>query len=116
MQFWDLPENQKTDGQQEKEVPDADLKIGVAMDKAFCFYYADMFDEFRRNGAEVIFFSPMAGELRMLMACILGGYPELYPCELQDSATTKALKDLSADGMPIYGECGDCSTYPHLMK
>ena len=72
------------------------------MDKAFCFYYAAMFDEFRQNGAEVVFFSPMA-ELRMWTACTLA-VSELYPCELETSATTKSLKDLSADGMPIYGE------------
>jgi cobyrinic acid a,c-diamide synthase len=102
-----LAREPKTDDQQEKEIPEADLKIGVAMDKAFCFYYADMFDEFRRNGAEVIFFSPMAGELPDVDGMYYGGgYPELYPCELETSATTKALKNLSADGMPIYGECG----------
>jgi cobyrinic acid a,c-diamide synthase len=102
-----LAREPNADVYEEKEMPEADLKIGVAMDKAFCFYYADMFDEFRRKGAEVVFFSPMAGELPDVDGMYFGGgYPELYPCELEASATTKALKDLSADGMPIYGECG----------
>jgi cobyrinic acid a,c-diamide synthase len=49
----------------------------------------------------------MAGELPDVDGMYFGGgYPELYPCELEASITTRSLKDLSADGMPIYGECG----------
>jgi len=40
--------------------PEADIRIGIARDPAFCFYYQDMFDAFRDCGSEVVFFSPMA--------------------------------------------------------
>ncbi|MDG6242782.1 MAG: hydrogenobyrinic acid a,c-diamide synthase (glutamine-hydrolyzing) [Methanolobus sp.] len=90
----------------EKEC-DADVKIGVAYDSAFCFYYQDMFDAFRRAGAEPVFFSPIKGELPEVDGLYFGGgYPELHISELEASKTTKQLKDLSAEGIPIYGECG----------
>lgn len=86
---------------------EADLKIGIAYDSAFCFYYQDMFDAFKNAGAEPVFFSPMKGELPDVDGLYFGGgYPELYISELERSKTTKALKDLAAEGMPIYGECG----------
>lgn len=95
---------------------EAELKIGVAWDPAFCFYYQDMFDAFRDQGAEVIFFSPMAGEIPDVDGIYLGGgYPELYAEILENSETTRKLKGLAADGLPIYAECGGllylCGTY-----
>nr|WP_321496447.1 cobyrinate a,c-diamide synthase [uncultured Methanolobus sp.] len=90
----------------EKEIG-ADLKIGIAYDSAFCFYYQEMFEAFKKAGAEIEFFSPMKGELPDVDGFYFGGgYPELYISELEKSKTTKALKDLSAEGMPMYGECG----------
>jgi len=96
--------------------PEADLRIGIAMDPAFCFYYQDMFDAFRDCGAEVEFFSPMEGELPDVDGIYLGGgYPELYAETLEKSETTRKLKGLAADGLPIYAECGGllylCGTY-----
>ena len=82
----------------------ADVTIGVAMDSAFCFYYQDMLDSFRRSGAEIKFFSPLEGEIPDVDGMYFGGgYPELHIAELEKSRTTHKLKDLSADGMPIYG-------------
>ncbi len=96
--------------------PGTDLRIGVAWDPAFCFYYQDMFDSFRNCGAEVVFFSPMAGEVPDVDGIYLGGgYPELYAEALESSETTRKLKGLAADGLPIYAECGGllylCGTY-----
>ncbi len=96
--------------------PEADIKIGIARDPAFCFYYQDMFDAFRNYGAEIEFFSPMAGELPDVDGLYFGGgYPELYVETLEKSETTRKLKDLAADGLPIYAECGGllylCGTY-----
>ncbi|TGC10888.1 cobyrinate a,c-diamide synthase [Methanolobus halotolerans] len=83
------------------------VRIGIALDSAFCFYYQDMFDAFRQAGAEVVFFSPIKGEVPEVDGMYFGGgYPELHISELEGSKTTKSLKDLSADGMPVYGECG----------
>jgi len=98
------------------QIPEEDIRIGVAMDPAFCFYYQDMFDAFRDCGAEVVFFSPMAGELPDVDGIYFGGgYPELYAEILENSETTRKLKVLAADGLPIYAECGGllylCGTY-----
>jgi cobyrinic acid a,c-diamide synthase len=98
------------------EKTEAEIKIGVAWDPAFCFYYQDMFAAFRKYGAEVVFFSPMAGELPDLDGIYLGGgYPELYAEILENSETTRKLKGLASDGLPIYAECGGllylCGTY-----
>jgi cobyrinic acid a,c-diamide synthase len=94
----------------------SDVTIGVARDSAFCFYYEEMFDMFRKCGAKIEFFSPLDGEVPDVDGMYFGGgYPELNIAELEKSHTTKKLKDLSADGMPIYGECGGlqylCSSY-----
>jgi len=96
--------------------PKADIRIGIARDPAFCFYYQDMFDAFKDYGAEVVFFSPMAGEVPDVDGIYLGGgYPELYAETLESSETTRKLKGLAANDLPIYAECGGllylCGTY-----
>jgi cobyrinic acid a,c-diamide synthase len=54
-------------------------KIGIAFDEAFCFYYQDNLDTLRKAGAELVFFSPLAGVLPDVDAVYLGGgYPELH--------------------------------------
>ncbi len=84
-----------------------DVKIGIAQDSAFCFYYQDSFDALRNLGAELIFFSPMSGEFPHVDGIYLGGgYPELYAKELEASGTRSRIKKAADDGMPIYGECG----------
>ena len=84
-----------------------DVKIGIAHDSAFCFYYEDSFDELKLSGAELIFFSPMTDRLPDVDGIYLGGgYPELFAKELSASPTRGEIKRAAEDGMPIYGECG----------
>lgn len=84
---------------------DADVKIGVAREPAFCFHYPAMFDAIRQAGAEIEFFSPSAGELPDADGYYFAsGYPEFHVKELSESPATKKLKDLAADGIPIFGE------------
>lgn len=86
------------------------LKIGVARDRAFSFYYEDNFDILRENGAELVFFSPLEDSMlpEGVEALYLGGgYPELYAREL--SGNKKLLQDIknwAQSGGPIYAECG----------
>ncbi len=81
--------------------------IGVAHDDAFCFYYQDNLDRLRRAGAEIRAFSPVAGEMPEADAIYIGGgYPELHAAALEKSRSTKAIRKLAQDGMPVYGECG----------
>jgi cobyrinic acid a,c-diamide synthase len=82
-------------------------KIGVALDEAFCFYYQDNLDRLRKAGAELVFFSPLAGSLPDVDAVYLGGgYPELHLPALESSRCTTELKHAAEAGMPVYGECG----------
>jgi cobyrinic acid a,c-diamide synthase len=87
---------------------DPDIKIGVAYDEAFNFYYADLFDLLPALGAEMVTFSPVHGRLPEADGYLLGGgYPELFGTELEANEGMKeALRHASLEGIPVYGECG----------
>lgn len=87
----------------------AGLRIAIARDAAFCFLYPANLDLLRAGGAELRFFSPLAGDV--LPECdavwLPGGYPELHLDALS------ARKDLHAElhghrdaGKPLLAECG----------
>ncbi len=85
------------------------VRIGVARDAAFSFYYEDNLDLLRAAGAEIVPFSPMddAALPPELDALYLGGgYPELHAREL--SRNHSMLGELRAfvANRPIYAECG----------
>jgi cobyrinic acid a,c-diamide synthase len=88
--------------------PKRDVRIGIAFDEAFNFYYADLFDLLRGCGAEPVLFSPIHDRLPEADGYILGGgYPELYARELEENtATREELREVSENGTPIYAECG----------
>jgi cobyrinic acid a,c-diamide synthase len=85
-----------------------DVKIGVAFDEAFNFYYADLFDVLRSLGAEPVMFSPVHDTLPDADGYIIGGgYPELYARELESNKKMRdAIRTTSNNGTPIYAECG----------
>lgn len=83
------------------------LKVGIAYDAAFCFYYQDNLDLLRAHGAELVFFSPMADHLPDVDGLYLGGgYPELHAEALEQSPAREEIKNAIEDGMPAYAECG----------
>lgn len=83
------------------------VKIGVAWDEAFCFYYYENFRELERKGAEMVFFSPLRDDLPEVDGLYIGGgYPELHAAALEAAPARGQIKKASEDGMPIYGECG----------
>lgn len=86
------------------------LRIGVARDKAFSFYYEDNFDLLRDSGAEIVPFSPLAdAELPANLDGIYlgGGYPELYADALGRNASMSAgIRAFAEAGNPLYAECG----------
>jgi Ni-sirohydrochlorin a,c-diamide synthase len=87
---------------------DRDIRIGVALDEAFNFYYADLFDILHTAGAEFVPFSPVHDRLPKADGYIIGGgYPELFVKELEaNHAIREAVADVSRNGTPIYAECG----------
>jgi cobyrinic acid a,c-diamide synthase len=88
--------------------PARDVKIGIALDEAFNFYYADLFDILHSLGAEYIPFSPVHDRLPDADGYIIGGgYPELFVRELEaNDRMREALKEISRNGVPVYAECG----------
>jgi cobyrinic acid a,c-diamide synthase len=88
-------------------LPKPTVRIGVARDRAFCFYYQDNLDRLAGSGAEVVSFSPMTDRLPDLDALYLGGgYPELHAEALSRSRCREDVRRAVDDGMPVYAECG----------
>lgn len=86
------------------------IRIGVARDEAFCFYYEDNLDLLRAMGAQIVPFSPLHDaklpeNLHGLL--IGGGYPELYAKQLSENETMKeSIRGQIDAGMPYLAECG----------
>jgi cobyrinic acid a,c-diamide synthase len=84
-------------------------RIALARDAAFSFVYPHLIEGWRRAGAEVIPFSPLADEAPDPHAdvCWLpGGYPELYAGTLAAARRfRRGLLDF-ARNRPVHGECG----------
>ncbi len=98
------------DSKKEFYTKDKKVKIAVAKDNAFCFYYYDNLKIFEKYGAEIKFFSPLYdSELPSGVKFIYfgGGYPELYAHKLSSNKSMiNNIKDFCESGGLIYGECG----------
>lgn len=86
------------------------IRLAVARDKAFCFYYEDSLDAVREMGGEIVPFSPL-GESALPEEIdglyLGGGYPELYAAALSENASMRAsVRDALARGVPCIAECG----------
>ena len=95
-----------------------DVKIGVALDEAFNFYYADLFDILHTAGAEYVPFSPVHDRLPDADGYIIGGgYPELFVKELEaNDPMREAILEVSRNDSPIYAECGGLMYLTDRMK
>jgi len=92
-----------------KHAPPADVRIAIARDAAFGFYYPDDLQAFARAGAELLPFDTLHD--KHLPAAdglfIGGGFPETHLDAL--SANAELMKDIRealAAGLPAYAECG----------
>lgn len=83
-------------------------RIAVARDDAFAFAYPWLVDCWRRAGAEITWFSPLADQAPDGDAVYLpGGYPELHGGRLAANAGfLDGLRRLADAGAAIHGECG----------
>ncbi len=86
------------------------VKIGVAQDNAFCFYYPENLELLEKFGAEIVFFSPVSDNIPPEAVDGLylgGGYPELHaPALSSNTSMRRAILAMCKDGMPVYAECG----------
>lgn len=85
------------------------IRLGVAYDPAFCFYYQDNLELLEAEGAELVTFSPMTDESlpAVDMLYLGGGYPELYGEALTANAAMRhEICTFAERGGPIYAECG----------
>jgi cobyrinic acid a,c-diamide synthase len=88
----------------------APVRIGIARDAAFSFYYEDNLDLLRDCNAELVEFSPIHDPRLPASLDALyfgGGYPELHGSEL--SANRGMIADVQrfcSSGRPVYAECG----------
>jgi len=86
------------------------IRIGVARDRAFSFYYEDNLDLLGRQGATLVPFSPMHDQRLppdLDALYLAGGYPELYADQIgTNSALLSAVREFAASGRPVYAECG----------
>jgi len=86
------------------------VKIGIALDNSFNFYYNENLIILRNLGAEIIFFSPIIDNHipNDISGLILGGgFPEVMADKLNSNQSMlKSIKKAAQQEMPIYGECG----------
>lgn len=86
------------------------VRIGVAWDEAFCFFYEDNFRLLRQMGAELVFFSPIHDKTlpeNLDGMLLYGGYPELNAKVLEENGQMRlAIGNAISAGMPCMAECG----------
>ncbi|ACD97355.1 cobyrinate a,c-diamide synthase [Trichlorobacter lovleyi] len=86
------------------------VRIGIARDEAFHFYYPDNLEALSANGAELVLFSPIHDTCLPpgLDGIYLGGgYPEEHAARLaSNSGMLDAIRAFIASNRPVYAECG----------
>ena len=94
----------------EQELIPTALRIGVALDEAFHFYYQANFDYLTSIGAELIEFSPLhdsALPADLDAIFIGGGFPEIFASQLAENSSMRAeLRSAIRSGLNCYAECG----------
>ncbi|WP_238899863.1 cobyrinate a,c-diamide synthase [Clostridium sp. YIM B02500] len=102
-------DKQKSFESLKEESKNRNLKIGVALDKAFSFYYKDNLEALENLG-EVVYFSPINDKelpQNLDFLYIGGGYPEVFKKELENNySMRKSIKEALDSGLRCYAECG----------
>jgi len=90
-------------------LPPPGQRIALAQDGSFAFIYPHLLEGWRRAGAEIVRFSPLADQPppEACDCCWLpGGYPELHAATLADAGRFKQGLARFAAARPVHGECG----------
>ena len=86
------------------------VRIAVARDRAFCFYYEDSLEALVEMGAELVPFSPLedaALPAHVQGLYLGGGYPELYARQLSGNVSMRrSVRAALEGGLPCIAECG----------
>ena len=95
-------------------LPPIGQRLAVARDAAFGFSYPHWLDDWRRLGAEIHPFSPLADEPPDAAADAVflpGGYPELWAGRIASAGRfLDGVRSAAARGALVYGECGGYMT------
>ena len=84
------------------------LRLAIASDAAFSFYYADNLDLLSRR-AELVPWSPLRDPLPPDVHGLYlgGGFPEMFAAQLAENReASDRLRQLALGGLPVYAECG----------
>jgi cobyrinic acid a,c-diamide synthase len=90
-------------------LPPPGQRIALASDAAFSFIYPHLLDGWRRAGAEIVNFSPLADQTppdNCDVCWLPGGYPELHAATLASARTFRDGLVRFAQTRPVHGECG----------
>lgn len=85
------------------------VRIGIARDSAFAFYYTDDLDTLQQSGAELIPINLLQDKhLPQLDGLFIGGgFPEMLAAQLEANSTMRQqIKSAIEHGLPTYAECG----------
>ena len=85
------------------------IKVGIARDAAFAFYYPDDLNALRRHGAELVFFDTLKDpHLPGVDALFIGGgFPEVHMQALAANRSMREeIRQAIESGLPVYAECG----------
>jgi len=100
-----LPEVEQVEPVQNQKT----VKIGIAQDRAFTFYYPENLEALEAAGAELIPFSPIYDTSLPEVSGLYigGGFPEVFMEELEaNNAIREEIRLATEKGIPVYAECG----------
>lgn len=104
-----LAEVEPTEVMSREKIHIGKVKVAIAKDEAFQFYYRDVLEDFGEVGVEWIPFSPLRDSLPKGISGLYlgGGYPELYKDEISaGTAFKEELRDYLNNGHLLIAECG----------